>query len=180
MTIGESGYTLDELSDYLDRGREPAIPAIDDDAQCQAMLASLAHVGALSRDLVARDELPLEESFLAGLFGSITRELRAGRDIPLASSENGTTLAITEGAIRELVRAAGDSVPGVLVDTCGLELAEELVVHLRISVLLGLPVHEAAAAVRQRVYSELLRHTELPIGPVDVTVVDVHVVPERS
>jgi hypothetical protein len=178
MTVGSSGYTLDELSDYLDRGRQPAIPEIDGDAECQAVLASLERVGSLSRELVVRDEQPLDESFLAGLLGSITRELRAGRDIPLASSDPDVEIAITEGAIRELVRAAGDSVPGVLVGSCSLELGEqlgdELVVRLTISVLLGLPVHSAAEAVRQRVYSELLRHTQLAIGPVDVTVVDVH------
>ncbi len=174
MTIGSSGYTLEQLSDYLDRGREPAIPAIDEDAECQAVLASLERVGSLSRELVRRDEKPLDESFLSGLFGSITRELRAGRDIPLVSSDPATSLAITEGAIRELVRAAGDSVPGVLVGKCSIDLGDELVVHLTISVLLGLPVHSAAEAVRQRVYTELLRHTQLAIGPVDVTVVDVH------
>jgi hypothetical protein len=174
MTVGFSGYTLEELSDYLDRGREPAIEAIDDDAECQAVLASLERVGSLSRELVQRDEEPLDESFLAGLLGSITRELRAGRDIPLSSSDPDVEIAITEGAIRELVRAAGDSVPGVLVGSCSLDLGDELIVHLTISVLLGLPVHSAAEAVRQRVYSELLRHTQLAIGPVDVTVVDVH------
>jgi uncharacterized alkaline shock family protein YloU len=35
-------------------------------------------------------------------------------------------------------------------------------------------VRAAAEAVRQRVYSELLRHTQLAIGAVDVTVIDVH------
>ena len=27
--VGGSGYTIDDLSDYLDRGRSPAIAAID-------------------------------------------------------------------------------------------------------------------------------------------------------
>ena len=176
MTIGNSGYTLDDLSDYLDRGRQPAVPEIDQDAECQAVLASLERVGSLSRDLVARDATALDENWISSLFTSITREVRAGRDIPLTTSDPLATLVITEGAIRELVRAAGDSVPGVLVGRCSLELGDVVTVDIAISVLLGAPVREAAEAVRQRVYSDLLRHTELAIGSVDVTVTDVHVV----
>lgn len=182
--IGDSGYTLEQLSDYLDRGRTPANPAIDDNAECQAVLASLERVGALSRDLVTRDaelDPTLDESWLSSLFSAITREVKAGRDIPLTSPDPQTRLSITEGAIRELVRAAGDSVDGVIVGRCSLVDSDGGVrVELSVSVLLGTPVREAAELVRQRVFSELLKHTELTVESVDVTVADVHVIPENG
>ena len=186
--IGGSGYTLEDLSEYLDRGRTPAIAAIDDNAECQSVLASLERVGALSRDLIAHDAVlnpEIDESWLAGLFSSITREAKAGRDIPLSSPDPRTRLSITEGAVRELVRAAGDSIDGVLVGRCDIEgdptdAGSGIRVAISISVVLGLAVHDVAETVRQRVYSELLAHTELTIEAVDVTVTDVHVIANGS
>lgn len=180
--VGGSGYTLDELSDYLDRGRTPAIPDIDDNAECQAALASLERLGSLSRSLVvqdARDNPTIDESWLGSLLDTIGREVKAGRDIPLSVSDPAVTLSITEGAVRELVRAAGDSVDGVLVGSCQVDgdidhPTAGVTIRLTISVVLSAPVHELARAVRERVHTELLTHTELRIDAIDVTVSDVH------
>ena len=180
--IGGSGYSLADLSDYLDRGRQPAIPAIDSNPECQAMLASLDRVAGLSRELVARDAAeapPVDETWVGALLSTIGRELRAGRDIPFAVSDPDTRLTITEGAVRELVRAAGDSVEGVLVGSCSIEgdvtvPGAEVTVALTISIVLSAPVTQLAQTVRDRVRSELLKHTELQVGAIDVTVTDVH------
>jgi hypothetical protein len=180
--IGGSGYTIDDLSDYLDRGRSPAILSIDTNAECQAMLASLTRVSGLSVALLEDDASkgpPLDEAWLSSLLGTIGRELRAGRDIPLSGADSATTLFVTEGAIRELVRAAGDSVDGVLVGRCELlgdveDAAAEVVVHLTISVVLSAPIMELAQQVRERVHTQLLRHTQLRISLIDITVSDVH------
>ena len=182
--IGETGFTLDDLSDYLDRGRVPAIRAIDESPECQAMLASIERMGSLTRDLVAQDqrEQPaLEEGWLGGLLEAISREVRAGRDIPLTAPDPRATLTVTEGAIRELIRSAGDSVDGVLVGSCTLEGDVDAVgglvtVALTISVVPQTPVVELAEQVRQKVYTQLLAHTELSIGSIDVTVSDIHIV----
>lgn len=174
--IGGTTYTLEDLGDYLDSGRHPVNPIIEEDAECQAVLASLERVGSLSRELVARDagENPvLDENWFGSLFAAITLEAKAGKDIPLSSSDPHTHLSITEGAVRELVRAAGDSIDGVLVGKVGLS---DGAVDISISVLLGTPVTGAAEAVRQAVYSDLLKHTELVIDAVNVTVEDVHVI----
>jgi len=180
--IGGSGYTLDDLSAYLDRGRLPAIAAIDTNAECRAVLDSMERVGALSRELLASDvrENPsVDENWLGSLLTSISRELRAGRDIPLSSTDPTTSLSITEGAVRELVRSAGDSVDGVLVGSCTLigtpDGTEPIQVSLTISVVLARPLQELADEVRKRVYSELLKHTELDIEAVNVTIGDVHI-----
>jgi hypothetical protein len=180
--IGGSGYTIDDLSDYLDRGRSPAIEAIDTNAECQAMLASLARVSGLSMVLLEDDASkgpPLDEAWLSSLLGTIGRELRAGRDIPISGEDDATQLSVSEGAIRELVRAAGDSVDGVLVGRCELigdigEATAEIVVHVTISVVLSAPVLELAQHVRERVHTELLRHTRLHVTAIDITVTDVH------
>ena len=181
--VGATGYTVDDLSAYLDRGRTPAIAAIDNSPECQAMLASMERVGSYARDLIAQDvrEHPsLEEGWLGGLLGTISREVRAGRDIPLTTSDPRVTLSVTEGAVRELVRAAGDSVDGVFVGSCDLEgdvttPGAGIRISLTISVVLSGPVTELAEAVRQRVFTELLAHTQLTVESIDVTVSDVHV-----
>ncbi len=182
--IGGSGYSLEQLADYLDRGRTPGIPEIDENAECQAMLDSLERLGTLSTELVSKDALDspgVDETWLATLLATIGREVRAGRDIPYAATNPNTRLTITEGAIRELVRAAGDSVDGVLVGSCSIEGDLEgeraeatITVSLTISVVLSAPLMALAQSVRERVHSELLKHTELHVSAIDVTVVDVH------
>jgi uncharacterized alkaline shock family protein YloU len=180
--VGGSGYTIDDLSDYLDRGRSPAIAAIDTNAECQAMLASLARVAGLSLALLEDDAAkgpPLDEAWMSSLLATIGRELRAGRDIPISGGDDATRLSVSEGAIRELVRAAGDSVDGVLVGKCELlgdveDAAAEIIVHVTISVVLSAPVVQLAQQVRERIHTELLRHTQLRVASIDITVTDVH------
>jgi uncharacterized alkaline shock family protein YloU len=183
--IGGSGYSLEQLSAYFDSGREPAIEAIETNAECQAVLGSLEKYSSLSRELVSRDAAAnsgIDETWFGSLIASVTREVKAGRDIPLSSSDPHTRLSITEGAIRGLVRAAGDSIAGVLVGRCVLTESgpDEVTVLVSISVLLGTPVHVAAEAVRQAVFTALLKHTELTVAAVNVTVDDVHVVPQQG
>lgn len=173
---------IDELSDYLDRGRLPYDPVIEESPELRRTLRALERVRALSGALIDDDaeQLPAPE---AGWFGSILsqvrRESRAGRDIPLASVEPDVSLSITEGAVRGLVREAGDSVPGVLVGRCrlvgdvGLPGAD-VVVEVTIAVFWGVPIAEAARQVRERVHSRLLTHTELRVSTIDVRVEDVY------
>lgn len=175
--VGGSGYSLEQLSDYLDRGRTPPIPAIDDNAECRALLDSMAHASLLSRELVERDAATSaddEPPWWDALLATVASEVRAGRDIPLASRDPRTTLAITEGAIRGLVRSAGDSVPGVLVGSCRVSVDAPVDVAVTISVLFGAPVLPTAETVRDRVAEALQTHTELEVGAIDVTVIDVH------
>lgn len=181
--IGGSGYDLDELSAYHDRGRTPAIAAIDDNPECQAVLASLDRFGALSRDLIARDAAvapALDEGWFTGLMSTIATEARAGRDIEFPDPDPRTRLTITEGAVRELVRAAGDSVPGVLVGRCRLDgdvsdPDAEIRVAVTISVVFRTPLPDVTRAVRSAVHTALIASTPLRIAAIDITVDDVHV-----
>ena len=176
--IGGSGYTIEQLSDYLDGGRSPRIPAIEENAECRAVLDSLEHASALSRELVERDAATApagDPPWWDDLLRTVALEVRAGRDIPLASRDPRVSLAITEGAIRGLVRSAGDSVPGVLVGSCRISVEPPVDVAVTISVLFGAPVLASADLVRDRVAEALAAHTELDVGSIDVTVIDVHV-----
>lgn len=176
--VGGSGYSLEDLSAYLDRGRTPRIAAIDTNAECQSVLASMERMGALSRDLVARESArPLDEGWYDGLMREIMREFRAGSDIPLRTAEPESGLYVTEGALYELVRAAGDEVPGILVGRTKLRRdAEtgEFDVTITVSVRFGERVEEVADAARAAVAAAIESQGDLRVRSVDVTVDNVH------
>ncbi|MDP9026673.1 MAG: hypothetical protein M3N46_03845 [Actinomycetota bacterium] len=179
--IGGSGFGLDELAAYHDRGRTPAIADIDDNAECQAVLDSLKRLGELSRALIERDaiDLAVDDSWLAGILGAIAFEVRAGNDIEFPDVDAGTRLTITEGAVREIVRWAGDSVPDVLVGRVGLlgdtaDPAAEISVEVTISAGFPAPVGDRADAVRVAVAGALMAHTPLSVTRIDVTVGEIH------
>lgn len=179
--IGGSGYGLEELSAYHDRGREPAIAAIDGNAECEAVLASLDRFGRLSVAIVEQDAAahPLDEHWFSGLMANVTRELRAGREIPYPSSDPDVDLAITEGAVRELIRAAGDGVDGVLVGRTALhgdvtDREADIAVELGISVVFRTPLPDITRAVRGAIHTALLAHTPLRVASIDITVDDIH------
>ena len=177
--VGGSGYSLEDLSAYLDRGRIPRIPAIERNAECQALLASMARMGRLSREIVDEQAAePLAESWYDGIMREVVREFRAGRDIPLARTPDGTQLVVTEGALYELIRTVGDDIPGVLVGRVRLDQPEPtapLDVRVTVSVLFGYPMQVTVNRMRDGIRSAIERHGELRVGRVDVTVGDVHV-----
>jgi hypothetical protein len=169
------------LEDYLDRGRSPRVAAFEDDPEIRNALRALEHVRGLGLELV-QAEADIADSpgddFFRGVLAHISRESRAGRDIPLSHPDPDVRLALTEGAVRTLVRQAGDEVPGVLVGRCTLDgdvtrAGEPVRVALTVSVVWGDPLPELAQRVRERVHAALLRHTELRVEGIDVTVVDV-------
>lgn len=177
--VGGSGYSLEDLSAYLDRGRTPRIPAIERNAECQALLASMERMGRLSREIVDEQATePLAESWYDEIMREVMREFRAGRDIPLARTEDGTQLVVTEGALYELIRSVGDDVEGVLVGRVRIDQPEPtapLEVRVTVSVLFGYPMQTTVERMRDGIRAAIERHGELRVGRVDVTVGDVHV-----
>lgn len=175
--IGGSGYSLEELSAYLDRGRTPRIAAIESNAECQAVLASMMRMAQLSRELVDEEAgAGLAEHWYEGVMRGVLRELRAGRDIPLRAAADGVDLVVTEGALRELVRSTGDGVPGVFVGRVSLRQAEDSRLHITvsISVRFGRRIADAVTEVRAAVRDAVGHHGDLRVGEIDVTVDDVH------
>ena len=176
------GYTIDDLSDYLDRGRQPIDQAIENSPACQSALAAMQRLRVLSRSLLetdARAEPIRDEGFIAGILNRIGLEARPGRDIPVQHSSPSARLSMTEGAVRGLIRRAGDEVPGVLIGRCQLigdvtTPGEPITVLVDVSVFWGESMPAAAARVRESIYAQLLKHTELTVVSIDVTIHDVH------
>ena len=177
--VGGSGYSLEDLSAYLDRGRTPRIPAIERNAECQALMASMERMGRLSREIVDEQAAePLAESWYDEIMREVMREFRAGRDIPLARTEDGTQLVVTEGALYELIRTVGDEVEGVLVGRVRSDQPEPtapLDVRVTVSVLFGYPMQDTVDRMRDGIRAAVERHGDLRVGRVDVTVGDVHI-----
>lgn len=179
------GHTLEQLSDYLDAGRFPRDPSIEDSAGCQIALAALERLRASSwavLDAQAADA-DREETWIAGVMASIALDAHAGRDIPLPHPDPRVHLAVTEGAVRELVRSVGDALPGMLIGRVRLTGEVEtagapVVVEVSATVRYGTPIPEAAERLRTDVREALERHTALIVDDIIVTVTDIHEIPE--
>lgn len=176
--IGGSGYSLEDLSAYLDRGRTPRISAIERNAECQAILASMERMGRLSREIVEEQATePLADSWYDSIMREVMREFRSGRDIPLARTEDGTEIVVTEGALYELIRTVGDGIEGLLVGRVRLNQPEPdapLDVRVTVSVRFGRAIAAAVDEMRDGIRLAIERHGDLKVGRVDVTVGDVH------
>ena len=182
------GHTLEELSDYLDAGFTPADPSIDDSPACQMALAALAHVKTATESLLeteADEQPPTSESFIAGILEAISMNVRAGRSIPIAHPSPTARITMTEGAVRSLIRGAGDNIDGVLVGRCTLEgdvttIGTSIVVDLDITVRWGENLTAKAAEVRAAVAAALATRTDLVIEGIDVTATDVYPVQHKD
>lgn len=177
--VGASGYTLEQLADYHDRGRTPPVPEIEGDPECRGVLDAMDRFGALSRELVEADAgAVIDESWFQQVLGEVARESRAGRDLPVSVEAGGEVrLVMTEGALRGLVRDAGDSVDGVLVERVDVvydEAAAALEVVVTVSAVHGAVLPDLADRVRAAVRDALERRTGWAIGAVDVTIADLH------
>lgn len=176
------GYTLDQLSEYLDEGRTPPDPGIDDSAECQHALASLERLRALSAEVLADDAAHLptpEESWIQSIMRGISREVRAGRPVPIHHPDENTDLTITEGAVRALIRRAGDSVPGAVIgrtrfDGDIADPAAPVSVGITVTAVAHVPLRSLADRIRNVVRAALTAHTELNVAAIDITVTDIY------
>ncbi|WP_413317694.1 hypothetical protein AA0Z99_12075 [Agrococcus sp. 1P02AA] len=174
-TIGGSGRTLEELSAYFDAGRSPQIAAIEQDPECQAMLASMERMSRLTRALAVDESHAVEAGWVDRVLAVVRDEVRAGRDLPLETIDDRTETTVTEGALRELARRAGDEVDGVLVGSVDLRFDEQqaLQVRVTIGVRFGAPMRERADEVRARIRTALAAHAPAPVQQLDVVIDDV-------
>jgi uncharacterized alkaline shock family protein YloU len=172
------GHTIEELSDYLDRGRVPADPSIDTSAASQIALASLARLRDAMTSLLQHeaDQAPvLDESWVTAIMDGIALDARSGRDIPVSHPSPNARLAITEGAVRGLVRAAGDTIDNLIVGRCRLVgdvsiPGEPITITVDASIYRGESIPDLANTLRDALYKVLTAHTELTIAGIDVTI----------
>ncbi|KJL21908.1 Asp23/Gls24 family envelope stress response protein [Microbacterium azadirachtae] len=179
------GHTMDELSDYLDAGRQPADPSIDASPGCRIALDALERLRRLGPALLDQDtagEPQPDDNWVRSILDGIARDARAGRRIPFPVAEPDDDLGITEGAVRGLIRAAGDGVPGVLIGRCRLdgEVATPgapVRIEVEASVPYGLPISRLAERLRDEIGERLRTHTELNLTGIDIVVHDVRDLP---
>jgi len=187
-----SGHTIEDLNDYLDRGRTPSDSSIDDSPACTTALTRLERLRAALRrvDSAAVDrEAVRNDGWVATIIDSIRLETRAGRRIPLTSESPAARLALTEGAVLGVLRTAGDGIDGILISRCHLdgdvtEPGAPVTVRLEVSVgtdgtSTGESVADLTARLRAAVYAVLVQQTELSVAAVDITVTDLYLRPVR-
>lgn len=175
------GHTVEDLTDYLDAGRTPADPSIDGSPGCVLALEALERLRALTPALMARDEAAEPEpepGWIRTILSGIAMDARSGRRIPLAEPDEDSDLAITEGAVRGLIRAAENVFPGILIGRCRLdgdvtEHGAEVGVEIDVSVPFGEPIAQLAGRLRAEVVARLHMHTRLAVTGIDITVHDI-------
>jgi hypothetical protein len=174
------GHTVESLSDYLDRGREPRDPSIESSPAAQNALAALSRLRAIAPRVLAADAdhfAPENENWIKRILDQIGVQAHAGRDIPIPHDVPGAVLSISEGAVRSLVRDAGDATEGLIVERCRLDGDVEtpdtpIDIHVVVSTFDGLDQAEITAEFSERVRDVLAEHTHLNIRDITVRVHD--------
>ncbi|WP_129590466.1 hypothetical protein [Cryobacterium aureum] len=183
-----NGHTIEQLSEYLDRGQMPADPSIDDSPECEIALRSLGRLRLAQQSLLERDlerESLRDDSWVASILSNITLEAHAGREIPLTHPAPTARLVVTEGAVRGILRETGDRMQNVVVGRCVL-VGDVGVSGMPITILVDVTVFPGenipllADDLRQAMYSALGKHTELVVAAIDITVSDLQAVPDAS
>lgn len=176
------GHTMDELGDYLDRGRSPYDPSIESSAACRLALAGMTRLQELSRTAMRQQSLldpHRDDAWITGLLDTIKAEVKAGRDVPISHPDPTLRLALTEAAVRGMIRRAGDTMGGIIMGRCTLDgdittPGEAIRVEVTASLRYGLSADGAADRLRERIATALARHTELVVEAIDVTIDDVY------
>lgn len=170
------GHTMPQLIEYLDRERSPRDETIESSPGCRLALAALEQLRRAAATYLADDPVPAPaEHLLPGILARIDLEVRAGRAIPLPAPGPEARLAVTQGAVRGLVRAAGDAVGGVLVGRVALlgDLGAPDA-RVRVAVEVAVPHGSSIPLVTDRlrgaIRASLGRHTALTVTAVDITV----------
>lgn len=187
MTSSEAlaGHTFEELSDYLDRERSPADPSIDGCPECVTALRGMERLRRTQRALFRTDverESALGDGWVSAILQNINLESRAGRDIPISHPSPTARLSVTEGAVRGILRAAGDGVPNIIVGRCRLdgdvtEPGAAVTVRVDAAVLTGENIPALAGQLREALFAALRLHTDLSVTAIDITIRDLYQVP---
>lgn len=175
------GHTMEELADYLDRDRTPVDPSIESSPGCRLALSNMRRLRELSLGALehrADAESDRETGWVDRLLDAIRSEVQSGRDVPVAHPDPRLRLALTEAAVRGIVRRAGDALDDVVMGRC--TLVGDLEVPgapIRVEVTAGLrygrSADTTAERLRRAVRAALERHTELSVASIDVRFDDV-------
>lgn len=175
------GHTIEELTGYLDAGRQPLDPSIEESAGCQLALDALERLHGLGGELIDADAAAapeVEAGWVDRILAGIAIDARAGRRIPFATPDPHADLAITEGAVRGFIRSAEEAVPGLLLGRCRLDgdvtaPGAPIRVEIEANVFHGESIPLVTDRLRAEVDSRLRRHTELNIVAIDIAIRDI-------
>jgi uncharacterized alkaline shock family protein YloU len=170
------------LSDYLDRGENPPEEFLNTAPENRLAYDALTRFRSMAQEILAEDvtaEPPVDDGWVTRILKNIHREVRSGRSIPVSHPSPQAELSLTEGAIRGLIRAAGDGVAGTFIGSCTLDgdvttPGSPVTVNVEASVFWGERMPQTAQHLREAITTSLLHHTELNIQAVNVTITDVH------
>jgi uncharacterized alkaline shock family protein YloU len=180
LDIHLDGHSVESLSDYLDRGRQPRDAAIESSPAAQHALAALSRLRAVAPRVIVADAekfAPKNENWISRILDQIGVQAHAGRDIPIPHEVTGAILSISEGAVRALVREVGDNTEGLLVERSRLDgdvetLGSPVEVHVVVSTFEGYDTAAAVSDFQRRVVETLEKHTDLVVSNVTVRVHD--------
>jgi uncharacterized alkaline shock family protein YloU len=180
LDIHLDGHTVESLSDYLDRGRQPRDPAIEASPAAQHALAALSRLRTVAPRVIVADAdqfAPKNENWISRILDQIGVQAHAGRDIPIPHDVAGAVLSISEGAVRAIIRETGDSAEGLLVERSRLDgdvetFGAPVEVHVVVSTFDGVDTAAVVSAFQKRVVETLREHTDLVVSNVTVRVHD--------
>jgi hypothetical protein len=174
------GHTLDELADYLERGRRPRDPSIEESPSCLIALDALQGLRDAAGSILEDDDGDAgAQDWISAVVESIPLDARPGRSFRLPTPHPAIAASVTEGALRGLVRAVGDAVPGLLVG--GVRFAPDRPTALDVQVALveGHRLVPAVARLREELRIALAGHAPFRIDRIDVRVIGLIEQPER-
>lgn len=177
------GHSVEELSDYLDQDRTPPDTSIENSAGCRIALAALTRLRDMSAEWIeaeAAREGSRDDGWVQQILAHIGHEAHAGRSIPLRHSSPDARLAITEGAVRGIVRAAGDRLGGIIIERVRLNgdviiPGQPIEISIDATAFWGHSIPDAVEAVRDGILAALTTHTELTIARIDVAIHDIQI-----
>ena len=185
---GLNGHTIEELSDYLDQGRVPADPSIDDSPDCEIALRGLERLRRAQQVLLDRDlerQSQRDDGWVSSILNNITLEAHAGREIPLTHPSPTARLVVTEGAVRGILRETGDRMQNVFVGRCVLvgdvSVPGTLIaIRVDVTVFPGKNIPLLAEQLRHAMFAAVGKYTELVVSVIDITVSDLQALPDTS
>ncbi len=173
------GHTIEQRADYGDRGRTPVDASIERSSICRHAIAALERLRSVAGDFLSDGPEPQEEdeAWLAGVMSQISADARAGADFTVLTTDDGDEVVMTEGALRALVRAAGDEQPGFLVGRVRFvgNLSDpdaELVVEVDVVVGYGTVIRPGVDRLRAAIVDRITTHTLFARLRIDVVVRD--------
>ncbi len=108
------GHSMEELAEYLDRGRNPIDPSIEGSAACRLALSNMQRLRELSLDALQHRADGESDRETAGSTGCSRRSApRSGpAGTPVSHPDPRLRLSMTEAAVQGIVRRAGDTMGG--------------------------------------------------------------------